>query len=189
VTSAEIIRPAIKQNTANELDVGVLTADDTLEFELVPYDQYGNIANPTEEEINLDIFVPGCADETSGTCQTVDYTTEKNMKNNHFTYTVQTTNKGDDWKIVSAELFAQDKGFHYRFPVVAGKVSTGQTEISLSSNAITAGQSVTVTISPKDQYGQAIDVSRLYDDEGKELMGQFLVDVYAPNSNLVSTTN
>jgi hypothetical protein len=61
------------------------------------------------------------------------------MKNNHFIYTVATTNKGDDYFNVSAELFAQDKGFHYRFPVVAGKVNTGQTEISLSSNAITAG--------------------------------------------------
>jgi hypothetical protein len=125
VTSAEIIRPAIVQDTANQLMVGTLTADDLFEFELVPYDQYGNIANPTEEDINLDIFVPGCVDETSGTCETTTYTVEKNMKNNHFIYNVKTTTKGDDWKIVSAELFPQDKGFHYTFPVVAGKVSTG----------------------------------------------------------------
>jgi hypothetical protein len=52
-----------------------------------------------------DIFVPGCADETSGTCQTTIYKTEKNLKNNHFVYTVKTPQKGDDWKIVSAELF------------------------------------------------------------------------------------
>jgi 23S rRNA G2069 N7-methylase RlmK/C1962 C5-methylase RlmI len=47
---------------------------------------------------------------------------------------------------------------------------------------------VTVTITPKDQYGQNIDVARLYDQEGKELMGQFLVDVYAPNYDLVSAS-
>jgi hypothetical protein len=44
-----------------------------------------------------------------------------------------------------------------------------------------------VSIKHKDQFGQAIDVSRLYDDQGKELLGQFLVDVYAPKYNLVST--
>jgi hypothetical protein len=46
-----------------------------------------------------------------------------------------------------------------------------------------------VTIKPKDQFGQSIDVSRLYDDQGKELMGQFLVDVYAPNYGLVNANN
>jgi hypothetical protein len=125
IASAEIIKPALVQGKVNTLNVGTLTADEKLSFEIVTYDEYGNVANPTEEEINLDIFVPGCVDETSGTCETTSYTTEKNMKNNHFVYTVATPIKGDDWKIVSAELFAQDKGFHYRFPVVAGRVDTG----------------------------------------------------------------
>jgi hypothetical protein len=32
-----------------------------------------------------------------------------------------------------------------------------------------------------------VDVSRIYDDEAKELMGQFLVDVFTPNYGMIST--
>ena len=104
VDRAEIVKPNVVDT--NKLEVE-LTSDDFLDFELVTYDAYDNVANPTIEEVNLDIFIPGCSDETSAEteCDVMTYSVEKDPSNNHFYYNVQTMYKGEDWKIVSRDLF------------------------------------------------------------------------------------
>jgi hypothetical protein len=57
-----------------------LTADDKLKFEIIPFDEYDNLANSIEEELNIDVFIPGCADSSSGECTTTTYSVEKDEK-------------------------------------------------------------------------------------------------------------
>jgi hypothetical protein len=146
-------------------------ADNKYKFEISTLDQFKNIVDSSESEIDLEIVGPNDSKQYK-------YETTENPKTNALTYTVESRIAGE--YSISSGLF--ENNTTYKFNVIPGECNKLQTQIQVEPVILNAGDLAFANIAPFDQYGNSINVMR------EDVLDAYhLVQIFDQSSNLTLT--